>query len=196
MLNDRVYLRFTFFLSDMITTEQNSELILGAFILCVIVGLDMPWLSHSLKIKSVFLSNLDTQKQFLKSIMQIHTKIDSRCISWEVWRITEIVKTMLRNLTSYPFKAVQCMSGLLSQYFCSTGHVSIVKTLDPVSQMGPCQVGCRVFTLPHPPILTMERLVGGVYNEQSMSLSHAWSLFSQSYAERALSQRNSHPGLA
>lgn len=52
------------------------------------------------------------------------------------------------------------MSGLLSQYFCSTAHVSIVKTLDPVSQMGPCQVGCRVFMLPHLPILTMETLVG------------------------------------
>lgn len=39
------------------------------------------------------------------------------------------------------------MPGLLSQYFCSTGHVSIVKTLDPGSQMGPCQVGWRVFML-------------------------------------------------
>lgn len=48
--------------------------------------------------------------------------------------------------------------------------------------------------LPHPPTLTMERLVGGVYNEQSMSLSHAWSLFSQSRAERALLRQNGHPG--
>lgn len=98
----------------------------------------------------------------------------------------EIMKTLSRNLSSRPFKAIQCMSGLLSQYFYSTGHVSVVKTLDPVSQMGPFQVGYRVFMLPHPPILTMERLVGGVYNEQSMSLSHAWSLFSQSHAEKAL----------
>lgn len=52
--------------------------------------------------------------------------------------------------------------------------------------MGPCQVGCRVFILLHPPIFTMERLVGGVYNEQSMSLSHAWSLFSQSRAESSI----------
>ena len=101
---------------------------------------------------------------------------------------------MLRNLSSHPFKAIQCMSGLLSQYFCSAGHVSFVKTLDPVSQMGPCQVECRVFMLPHPPILTMERLVGGVFNEQSTSLSHAWSLFSQSCAERALLQGNGPPG--
>lgn len=72
----------------------------------------------------------------------------------------------------------------------------IVKTLDPVSQMGPCQVECRVFMLPHPPILTMERLVGGVHHEQSMSLSHAWSLFFQSRAERALLQQNGHPGPA
>ncbi len=93
-------------------------------------------------------------------------------------------------LSSHPFW------GLLSQYFCSTGHVSIVKTLDPVSQMGPCHVGWRVFLLPHPPILTMERLVGGVYDEQSMLFSHAWSLFSQSCAERALLQRNGHPGWA
>lgn len=85
---------------------------------------------------------------------------------------------------------------LLSQYFSSTDHVSIVKTVDPLSQMGPCQVGCRVFLLPHPPILTMERLVGGVFNEQSMLLSHAWSLFSQSCAVRALLQRNGHPGRA
>ena len=73
---------------------------------------------------------------------------------------------MSRNPSYHPFKVIQCMSGLLSQYFCSRGHVSFVKT--PVSQMGPCQVGCSVFMLPHPPILTMERLVGGVYNEQSI----------------------------
>lgn len=63
--------------------------------------------------------------------------------------------------------------------------MSIVKSLDPVSQMGPRQVGYRVFMLPHPPTLTMERLVGGVY-KQSMLLSQAWNLFSQSCAERAL----------
>lgn len=39
--------------------------------------------------------------------------------------------------------------------------------------MGPCQVGCRVFMLPCTPILTMERLVGGVHNEHAMSFSHA-----------------------
>lgn len=88
------------------------------------------------------------------------------------------------------------MPGLLSQYFCSTGHVSIVKTLDPVSQMGPCQVGCRVFMLSPSSHLNNGKIgERGVSNEQSIWLSHAWSLFSQSCAENALLQQSGHPGL-
>lgn len=188
-----MYLRFTLLLllSGTVTSKRISDIIFGRFMLCVIVGVDVPRQTHNVKIKSVFLSNLNTQKQFFppqRNADSDQNKLLSCCfIPGEVQRIYQIMKTMLRNLSRCRFKAIQCMSGILSQYFCSRGHVSIVKT--PVSQMGPCQVECRFFMLSHPPILTMERLVGGVYNEQSTSLSHAQSLFSQScYREHCYSR--------
>lgn len=63
------------------------------------------------------------------------------------------------------------MSGPLSLCFCSQGHVSAVKTLDLVSQLGPCQVRCRVcILLVFPSLRWKDRWEGSVMSRASLFL--------------------------